>query len=208
MQEQPTAVREMFGATQAGKIPVKVHRRARWAWAQASVWTDRMLAALQYPPIQFHKCTLIEAKAAGRRPIVKWRTAVSIEAAGITRGFPKNRRGGWNSPSSPARLYAAAFAGDAARSFRSRTHRESLPFDRQASPLSGGPVGRHRRPANCRVSIHAQPPPVTRLEFPRTSDNTVRGASSGAAPYRPNATQNATRILRPPRKTVMKYIKL
>src|SRR5665647_131724 len=48
MQDQPTAVPDLFGATQAGKIPVKVQRRARWAWVEASVWTDRMLAALEY----------------------------------------------------------------------------------------------------------------------------------------------------------------
>ena len=48
MQEKPTAVPDLFGATQAGKTPVKVHRRARWAWVEASVWTDRMLAALEY----------------------------------------------------------------------------------------------------------------------------------------------------------------
>jgi RNA-directed DNA polymerase len=48
MQDQPTAVPDLFGATQAGKVPLKVQRRARWAWAEASVWTDRMLAALEY----------------------------------------------------------------------------------------------------------------------------------------------------------------
>jgi RNA-directed DNA polymerase len=48
MQEQPMAVPDMIGATQAGKVPLKVQRRARWAWAEASVWTDRMLAALEY----------------------------------------------------------------------------------------------------------------------------------------------------------------
>ena len=29
-------------------IPVKVQRRSRWAWAEASVWTDRIVAALEY----------------------------------------------------------------------------------------------------------------------------------------------------------------
>jgi RNA-directed DNA polymerase len=48
MQEPPTAVSGSTGPTQVGKVPVKVQRRARWAWAQASVWTDRMLAALEY----------------------------------------------------------------------------------------------------------------------------------------------------------------
>lgn len=48
MQEQPTAVPDLFGATQAGKTSVKAERRARWEWVEASVWTDRMLAALEY----------------------------------------------------------------------------------------------------------------------------------------------------------------
>ena len=51
MQERPTAVPGPTGTTQVGKappIPVKVQRRSRWAWAEASVWTDRMLAALEY----------------------------------------------------------------------------------------------------------------------------------------------------------------
>jgi RNA-directed DNA polymerase len=48
MQDQPAAVPDSIGTTQAGKVPVKVQRRERWAWAEASVWTDRMLAALEY----------------------------------------------------------------------------------------------------------------------------------------------------------------
>jgi RNA-directed DNA polymerase len=69
MQEQPPAVPDRIGATQAGeahvhqarppalaakpgttggKVTVKAARRARWEWAQAPVWTDRMLAALEY----------------------------------------------------------------------------------------------------------------------------------------------------------------
>jgi len=48
MQEQPTAVSGQPGTTQAGKTSVKTARRARWAWVEASVWTDRMLAALEY----------------------------------------------------------------------------------------------------------------------------------------------------------------
>jgi RNA-directed DNA polymerase len=48
MQEEPTEVADLFGTTQAGKTPLKVQRRRRWAWVEASVWTDRMLAALEY----------------------------------------------------------------------------------------------------------------------------------------------------------------
>jgi RNA-directed DNA polymerase len=51
MQEPPTRVPGMTGSTQVGKappLPLKVQRRGRWAWAEASVWTDRMLAALEY----------------------------------------------------------------------------------------------------------------------------------------------------------------
>lgn len=50
MQGQPTTVAGPAGPPQVGKTPppLKVQRRARWAWAEASVWTDRMLAALEY----------------------------------------------------------------------------------------------------------------------------------------------------------------
>ena len=44
-QGKPTAV--PTGATQAGEDPTLRARRARWTWAEASVWTDRMLAALE-----------------------------------------------------------------------------------------------------------------------------------------------------------------
>jgi RNA-directed DNA polymerase len=52
-QGQPTAVPKAQGkpsaarATQAGKDPTARERRARWEWVQASIWTDRMLAALE-----------------------------------------------------------------------------------------------------------------------------------------------------------------
>jgi RNA-directed DNA polymerase len=45
MQYQPASV--PHGARQAGETPDASGRRARWAWAEASVWTDRMLAALE-----------------------------------------------------------------------------------------------------------------------------------------------------------------
>ncbi len=48
MQEQPTGVSGQPGTTQVGKTSVKAARRARWAWVEASAWTDRMLAALEY----------------------------------------------------------------------------------------------------------------------------------------------------------------
>jgi RNA-directed DNA polymerase len=44
-QGQPTAV--PIGAKQAGEAPTARARRARWMWTEASVWTDRMLAALE-----------------------------------------------------------------------------------------------------------------------------------------------------------------
>ncbi len=34
-------------AKQAGEVEPHRARRARWRWAEASVWTDRMLAALE-----------------------------------------------------------------------------------------------------------------------------------------------------------------
>jgi RNA-directed DNA polymerase len=45
MQEQPTAVPAR--AKQAGEATPQQARRARWAWVEASIWTDRMLAALE-----------------------------------------------------------------------------------------------------------------------------------------------------------------
>jgi RNA-directed DNA polymerase len=44
-QENPTAV--PTGAKQAGENPIARERRARWEWTEASIWTDRMLAALE-----------------------------------------------------------------------------------------------------------------------------------------------------------------
>ena len=46
--QSPALVPGTAGAKQAGQVPVKVARRARWAWAEATVWTDRMLATLEY----------------------------------------------------------------------------------------------------------------------------------------------------------------
>ena len=43
----PTAVPQATAATQAGEINPKLARRQRWGWAEASIWTDRMLAALE-----------------------------------------------------------------------------------------------------------------------------------------------------------------
>lgn len=45
MQDKPTAV--PTGAIQAGEDSPAVERRSRWLWAEASVWTDRMLSALE-----------------------------------------------------------------------------------------------------------------------------------------------------------------
>ena len=52
MQEQPSSVphtkgKPFVGATQAGEDPATIERRARWHWSEASIWTDRMLAALE-----------------------------------------------------------------------------------------------------------------------------------------------------------------
>jgi len=46
MQERPAAVPAR--AKQAGETTAQQARRARWEWAEASIWTDRMLAALEY----------------------------------------------------------------------------------------------------------------------------------------------------------------
>jgi len=47
MQEQPTAVPRATGTQQAGETPARQARRQRWQWVEASIWTDRMLAALE-----------------------------------------------------------------------------------------------------------------------------------------------------------------
>jgi RNA-directed DNA polymerase len=47
MQDTPTAVPRATGAQQAGETNPKQARRLRWYWAEASIWTDRMLAALE-----------------------------------------------------------------------------------------------------------------------------------------------------------------
>lgn len=48
MQEEPTPVSGPTGTPQVGEPNKKAARRARWKWAQAEVWTDRMLATLEY----------------------------------------------------------------------------------------------------------------------------------------------------------------
>jgi RNA-directed DNA polymerase len=53
MQETPTTMEAKASttvparATQAGKNPDDQERRSRWPWVEASIWTDRMLAALE-----------------------------------------------------------------------------------------------------------------------------------------------------------------
>jgi RNA-directed DNA polymerase len=47
MQDKPTAVPRATEAQQAGEIPARLARRLRWPWVEASIWTDRMLAALE-----------------------------------------------------------------------------------------------------------------------------------------------------------------
>ena len=47
MHDTPTAVSRAGGTTQAGEVPPNRSRRDRWGWTEASVWTDRMLAALE-----------------------------------------------------------------------------------------------------------------------------------------------------------------
>jgi len=46
MQEPPTTVPAR--ATQAGEAPGQQAQPARWAWVETSVWTDRMLTALEH----------------------------------------------------------------------------------------------------------------------------------------------------------------
>jgi hypothetical protein len=47
MQETPMTVPGVTPAQQTGEPNPKQARRQRWNWAEASIWTDRMLAALE-----------------------------------------------------------------------------------------------------------------------------------------------------------------
>lgn len=50
MQDQPTPVpleQSLHRATQVGEDPQPGEIRSRWSWAEASVWTERMLTALE-----------------------------------------------------------------------------------------------------------------------------------------------------------------
>lgn len=47
MHDTPTAVSRAGGAKQVGEALPNRSRRDRWGWTEASVWTDRMLAALE-----------------------------------------------------------------------------------------------------------------------------------------------------------------
>ena len=47
MQKKPTIVSWATEAQQAGKITAERARRLRWLWAEASIWTNRMLTALE-----------------------------------------------------------------------------------------------------------------------------------------------------------------
>jgi RNA-directed DNA polymerase len=46
MQDQPTQV-PLLEAKQAGEAAAAIATRSRWCWAESSIWTDRMLAALE-----------------------------------------------------------------------------------------------------------------------------------------------------------------
>jgi RNA-directed DNA polymerase len=47
MQDTPSAVSRSTGTQQAGEVCPRQALRLRWTWAEASVWTERMLAALE-----------------------------------------------------------------------------------------------------------------------------------------------------------------
>jgi RNA-directed DNA polymerase len=84
MQEPPTAVPGVTGTTQVGKAPVQVQRRARWAWAEASVWTDRMLAALEYGVKGGFWYALIDKVYARKNLWASWcKTAANEGAPGV-----------------------------------------------------------------------------------------------------------------------------
>jgi RNA-directed DNA polymerase len=47
MQDPPTSVPRATGTQQAGEATPRQARRLRWTWAEASIWTDRMLESLE-----------------------------------------------------------------------------------------------------------------------------------------------------------------
>lgn len=63
MQDEPPSVSRATGAQQAGEINPRQARRLRWRWVEASIWTDRMLAALE---------TEVKEEGSGASPVPVW----------------------------------------------------------------------------------------------------------------------------------------
>lgn len=84
MQEEPTPVSGPTGTPQVGEPSRKAARRARWKWAQAEVWTDRMLAALEYGAKGDVWFRLIDKVYDRRNLWASWcKSAVNKGAAGV-----------------------------------------------------------------------------------------------------------------------------
>jgi RNA-directed DNA polymerase len=77
MQERPTKVPGEIGTTQGGEPTRKALRRARWKWAQAQVWTDRMLAALEYGVQGEVWFSLIDKVYDPRNLLASWRKSAA-----------------------------------------------------------------------------------------------------------------------------------
>ena len=84
MQETPASVPRTTGTQQAGEPNPRQARRLRWCWSEASIWTDRMLAALETGVKRDVWFSLIDKVYSLKNPCSSWsKTARNNGAAGV-----------------------------------------------------------------------------------------------------------------------------
>ena len=84
MQETPASVPRTTGTQQAGEPNPRQARRLRWCWSEASIWTDRMLAALETGVKRDVWFSLIDKVYSLKNPWSSWsKTARNNGAAGM-----------------------------------------------------------------------------------------------------------------------------
>ena len=84
MQETPASVPRTTGTQQAGEPNPRQARRLRWCWSEASIWTDRMLAALETGVKRDVWFSLIDKVFSLKNPCSSWsKTARNNGAAGM-----------------------------------------------------------------------------------------------------------------------------
>jgi len=85
MQQQPAKVSRHTGTKQAGEADARA-RSARWAWVQSSVWTDRMLTALETGVKGGRWFSLIDKVSSAKNLSASWaKVAKSDGAPGVDR---------------------------------------------------------------------------------------------------------------------------